>query len=354
CGAPVPGNDRQSHSGRAERYCRADWRAERVLGCASSNSATRCPPGKAPCRSATRRRSVPRRKCQTGHRQVVPSPALAPCALVGTPEYMAPEQAKGQPVDVQSDIYGAGLIFYELLTGKVPYPADSALQSLMKRTQERALPASQLDNSVPRVLSVIVGRCLELEPRNRYQNAAELLADLEAYQPSGAQSSTRVLGGPSVAVPRLYKRLTIVLATVLVVTAGVVAGRRLFKAPIGPHAPVSVLVSDFENKTGEPLFDGTLEPAFTVALEGAPFITSYNRDQAHKLATRLQPGATVLSEQLARLVATREGIGTVVTGSIMRDGGTYRVSVKAEDGVTGKAFSNRSQRADKTDVVAAV
>jgi len=275
-------------------------------------------------------------------------------ALVGTPEYMAPEQAKGQPVDVQSDIYGAGLIFYELLTGKVPYPADSALQSLMKRTQERALPASQLDNSVPRVLSVIVGRCLELEPRNRYQNAAELLADLEAYQPSGAQSSTRVLGGPSVAVPRLYKRLTIVLATVLVVTAGVVAGRRLFKAPIGPHAPVSVLVSDFENKTGEPLFDGTLEPAFTVALEGAPFITSYNRDQAHKLATRLQPGTMVLSEQLARLVATREGIGTVVTGSIMRDGSSYRVSVRAEDGVTGRVFSNRNQRADKKDVLIAM
>ncbi|PYY11161.1 MAG: hypothetical protein DMG69_04595 [Acidobacteria bacterium] len=274
-------------------------------------------------------------------------------ALVGTPEYMAPEQAKGQPVDAQSDIYAAGLIFYELLTGKMPYPAESALQSLMRRTQERAVPVSQLDNSVPRVLSGIVSRCLEPERRNRYQNAAELLADLEAYQPSGAQSSTGVLR-ERVAVPRLYKWLTIVLATALVATAGVTAWRKLFRAPEGPHATVSVLVSDFENKTSEPVFDGTLEPAFTVALEGAPFITSYNRDQAHKLATRLQPGATVLSEQLARLVATREGIGTVVTGSIMRDGGTYRVSVKAEDGVTGKAFSNRSQRADKKDVLAAM
>jgi eukaryotic-like serine/threonine-protein kinase len=58
-------------------------------------------------------------------------------------------------VDAQSDIYAAGLIFYELLTGKVPFPADSALQSLMKRTQERAVPVSQVDNSVPKVLSGI-------------------------------------------------------------------------------------------------------------------------------------------------------------------------------------------------------
>src|SRR5262249_18989719 len=61
-------------------------------------------------------------------------------ALVGTPEYMAPEQAKGQPADAQSDIYAAGLIFYELLTGKLPYAADSGLQCVLKRTHERAVP----------------------------------------------------------------------------------------------------------------------------------------------------------------------------------------------------------------------
>ncbi|HYL15372.1 MAG TPA: protein kinase [Terriglobales bacterium] len=274
-------------------------------------------------------------------------------ALVGTPEYMAPEQAKGQPVDAQSDIYAAGLIFYELLTGKVPYPADSALQSLMKRTQERATPVSQLENTVPRILSGIVGRCLEPDRRNRYQCAAELLADLEAYQPSGALSSTMVLRGPSTAVPGLYKWLTIVLAAVLL-GAGVVAWKMYNRIPAGPHATVSVLVSDFENETSDPVFDGTLEPAFTVAMEGAPFITSYNRDQAHKLAARLQPGATTLTEPLARLVATREGIGLVVTGSIMRDGDAYRVSVKAEEGVTGKVLANERERVDKKDVLIAM
>jgi len=133
-------------------------------------------------------------------------------ALVGTPEYMAPEQAKGEPADAQSDIYAAGLMFYELLTGKEPYPADNPLQSLMKRTQHRVLPVSQVENSVPRVLSDIVGRCLELDRHNRYQSAAELLADLEAFQPSGALSSTMVRNRSRTVVPGLYKWLTIVLS----------------------------------------------------------------------------------------------------------------------------------------------
>src|SRR5579859_3419740 len=74
-------------------------------------------------------------------------------ALIGTMEYMSPEQGLGQELDQRSDLFTLGLIFYELLSGQVPYKADSALASLLKRTQERAAPVSSLDNKVPRVLS---------------------------------------------------------------------------------------------------------------------------------------------------------------------------------------------------------
>src|SRR5579862_9604679 len=104
--------------------------------------------------------------------------------LLGTLEYMSPEQAQGRELGPPSDIYAAGLIFYELLTGKSPFEAESAVESLVKRSHERATPVSVIEKTVPRDLSNVVSRCIEPNPANRYQSVAELLADLEAYQPS--------------------------------------------------------------------------------------------------------------------------------------------------------------------------
>ena len=96
-------------------------------------------------------------------------------ALLGTIEYMSPEQAMGGHLDGRSDIFSLGLIFYELLTGKMPYKADTAMASLLKRNQERAIPVAELDTSIPKVLSDIVSKCLERDLSARYQNAKEIL-----------------------------------------------------------------------------------------------------------------------------------------------------------------------------------
>jgi serine/threonine protein kinase/tetratricopeptide (TPR) repeat protein len=117
-------------------------------------------------------------------------------ALVGTLEYMSPEQAMGVELDQRSDLFALGLIFYELLTGKAPYKADTAIASLMKRTQERAIPASDIDTGVPKSLSVIVAKCLERDPAHRFQSAQDVLRQLDAW-----------MGNPSIS-PSMLARMS--------------------------------------------------------------------------------------------------------------------------------------------------
>src|SRR6266849_8047757 len=103
-------------------------------------------------------------------------------ALLGTIEYMSPEQGMGKHLDGRSDLFAVGLIFYELLTCKMPFKADTAMASLLKRNQERALPAAEIDATIPKGLSDIVSKCLERDLNLRYQSAQEILADLDAWE----------------------------------------------------------------------------------------------------------------------------------------------------------------------------
>jgi tetratricopeptide (TPR) repeat protein/predicted Ser/Thr protein kinase len=278
-------------------------------------------------------------------------------AMVGTMEYMSPEQAMGEKVDHTSDIYAAGLIFYELLTGRMPYEAESALASLMKRAQHRAIPPNEIDREVPRNLSAIVSHCIEPERGKRYQSSAEILADIEAHQPTAATMTSMVV--PRRLPTAKRSKLPVIAAAVaIVLVIGGYAGWKKF----GPtadvnHAPVSVLVADFENHTGDPVFDGTLEPMFNAALENAKFVNAYNRGEARKLAGQL-PNHTdkKIDEQAARLIAASQNIGAVVTGSLSRRGDhQYKISVEAMNGLSGNSIASAEATVDsKDDVMLAI
>jgi tetratricopeptide (TPR) repeat protein/predicted Ser/Thr protein kinase len=269
-------------------------------------------------------------------------------ALIGTPEYMSPEQARGEKLTARSDLFSLGVIFYELLTGKSPYPADAPLGTLWKRLQEKPKPPAEIDASVPKPLNDIVMSALEIEPENRLSSAQEMAQRLEMWLGPSAGSSAVVLPAPRTAA--YWKWASAALGVLLVAT--VIAFRMIGPAkPKAAHAPVRVLVGDFTNHTGDPIFDDTLEPMFNFALEGASFINAFNRGEARKLAGQLTPPANKLDEQPARLVAVSQGIGAVITGELSRRGDNYSLSATALDAVSGNVIAKREVTAASKDEV---
>lgn len=276
--------------------------------------------------------------------------------MLGTMEYMSPEQAQAKDLDARSDIFTVGLILYELLTGIMPYQAESAIASLLKRTQQRAIPVSDIDKNVPGALSNIVSKCLERDPALRYQSSDDLLADLHAWQ--GKRGSSKVsVSSVGLWMNRIRELSWSRIAPVALLLVAVVAATAWYfsrrqSAPAVAHAPVSVLVADFQNNTSDTLFDDTLEPMVNVALEGASFINAFSRGNARRLAGKLPNPTSKLDEKAARLVAVSQGISAIVTGSLSSRGTGYTLSVSAIDAVTGKTLATANvTAANKDDVL---
>jgi tetratricopeptide (TPR) repeat protein/predicted Ser/Thr protein kinase len=264
-------------------------------------------------------------------------------AMLGTLEYMSPEQALGKEIKASSDIFTVGLILYELLAGEIPFQAESAIAGLVMRTQQRASLLVDIDKKIPVSLSNIVAKCLEKDPAKRYLNAAELDADLRAWQGKGGTTKVSA-SSMGLRLNRLREQPLGWIAGAGVLLVALAAGTfwlvksRQSAAPVN-HAPVSILVADFANHTGDPLLQNTLEPMFALGMEGASFINAYSRGDARKLAAKLTNHSDKLDEESARLVAVNQGVNAVITGQIEVRGSEYNVSAQAVDAVSGKVLA---------------
>ncbi len=256
-------------------------------------------------------------------------------AVVGTVAYMAPEQARGEQADQRADIYAFGLILYDMLLGPTRSASDSgAVPELVKRMQQGVPDIRSLDPGIPEAVGRIVTRCLQNDPAARYQKTAELVADLVRLGPDGLPAS------PPQPARRISPALAAsLLAGVLMLVAGTWwAGRRLgVLAPSAAPTPVSVLIANFENKTGDPVFEGSLKQVLGLGVEGASFVTSFPRQNALQLVAQVAPGRP-LDAEAARLVCLREGIKIVLSGSVETRGAGYRISVRALEPTGGTVF----------------
>lgn len=263
---------------------------------------------------------------------------------IGTIDYMAPEQAKGRAVDQRADIYAFGLILYDLLVGRRRVQSsDSAIAELMHRMEQPPVPLRMLDGSIPTALEALVGRCVEPDPDKRFQQMTEVVAELDRLADSGElrvdAPPAPVASRPAVRAARPRYLVVSAIASAAAVLLAMVSwygwfGRQTSAATTSePRDPVSVLVADFENKTGDAVFDGVVEQALSLGVESASFITAYPRRDALRAAATIRPGSR-LDEQTARLVALREGVKLVLAGAVEPASSGFRISTRTIDPVS--------------------
>jgi len=287
-----------------------------------------------------------------------------PGTTLGTVAYMSPEQVRGEELDNRTDLFSFGSVLYEMATGQLAFSGRTSgviMEAILNRDP---VAPSRINSQVPFALEEIIVKSIERDRKLRYQSAAEIRTDLQRLKremvsglgTAGRLSASRVTGAAARPAKQPVRpfRLKWILAfgAFALIASAVLALRHKFAEPVSaPHDPLSVLVADFTNDTGDSVFDGTLEPMLGVALEGAPFITGYKRDQAHRVAAQLQPGVTKLDEALARLVATREGVNVVIAGSVARAAGGYNIQERTIDAVTGKVIMESAVHAGNKDDV---
>jgi tetratricopeptide (TPR) repeat protein len=264
-------------------------------------------------------------------------------AVVGTITYMSPEQARGEPVDQRADLYALGLIISDMLLGLARRSGISADDDLVRRMVKRPDPLRDTNPGSPEALDRIVTRLVEPDPKARFQTTAELVAALKRLDDNGV---------PLPLIQRLTPRLIATAATVVIalLAATFYFNRGSIVAPVH-HDPVSVVVADFQNTTGDATFDGVIESTVKRALEGAGFVAAYDR-----IALRNSVGVDApakFDEAAARDVATQQGLGIGVAGTIAPQGSGYALSIKAVQVADGNVIATSDRNADSKDNVVA-
>ncbi|MEZ5289620.1 MAG: protein kinase [Vicinamibacterales bacterium] len=262
-------------------------------------------------------------------------------SVVGTVEYMAPEQARAEAVDQRADIYAFGLILYDLLLGRTrARHLDSAFAELQQRMREAPAALRTSDASIPVALERLVMRCVEPDAARRFATSRELESALAALDDNGV---------PLPLVRRITWKVGVAAALGVVALVGATAWLARGPAPPVEHEPVSILIADIANQTGDAAFDGTLEPMLKLALEGASFISAYDRNGIRRSLGVVPPERIDLTA--GREIAVKEGVGVVLAGTLARAGSGYTVTLDAIESVTGKVLATSTASPSARDGV---
>jgi serine/threonine protein kinase/Tfp pilus assembly protein PilF len=260
-------------------------------------------------------------------------------ALMGTPEYMSPEQAKGEKVDARSDLFALGIIFYEMLTGISPFKADTAMAMMFKRTQERATPLSQLNQGVPPVISDIVSKCLEIKADERYQSAREVINDLDAWK-GGVPHSTIVPTSRRIRyAPRHQKWLVVAGVVVVLAVGGYLFRDKLSLRPSGssatPAQALSLAILPFHNSSTDQSLDwigSTLSEMLSTDVGQSARLRTVSSDRIHQILKDLRiPPNSDFDPDTSRHLAEFSNADILISGRYAKFGDQIRIDATLQD-----------------------
>jgi len=286
-----------------------------------------------------------------------------PSVMIGTPEYMSPEQAEGKEIDQRSDIYSLGIILYEMGTGRVPFQGESALGIAMKHKSEAPKNPKELNPNIPDDLSRLILKCLEKDKARRYQTAVELGSDIEKIE-RGIPTAERVVPGPKpvtskeITLKFTRKRLLFTgFAIMAVVLAAFLVWKVILKKPITvlPGQKRSIAIISFENQTGNPAYDylsKVIPNLLITKLEQSRSFEVTTWERLRDLLKQVGKGDTeFIDSDLGFEVCQKEGVEHIVLGMLSMSGNTFVTDAKVLDVTTKKLLGTASSRGDGPDSI---
>jgi eukaryotic-like serine/threonine-protein kinase len=300
-------------------------------------------------------------------------------STLGTIAYMSPEQAKGQPLDARSDLFSLGCVLYEAATGKSPFAGDSPAETFAALLMKDPPPVSSVNPAVPKGFDPILAKLLAKEEEARYQSASALLADLDALAESkpatdsGPVKASFPPAPPDVGIPAAPQtsgsRKPLVGALALLVLIAVGLGFWLWRShgagsnSVAGSKPSnvmtekdSIILADFVNNTGNPVFDTTLKQALAIQLEQSPTLNIVSQQHLRQSMKYLDKSSDdVLTPAIAREIGLREGVKAILTGTIASLGKDYVITLTAQATATGDDIASvQAQAPDAEHVLAAL
>jgi len=286
-------------------------------------------------------------------------------ALLGTPDYMSPEQVMGEKVDARSDLFTLGIIFYQLLVGQLPYKANTVQGAMFKRTQESSRPPIEVNSEVPALLSDIAVKCLQLDLAKRYQSAVEIQRDIEAWRGGSAKRIEIPVQKKAEPAPPKRARVALlagVAALVLLAVGGGYAVREYMKPSgkkPGAAAPLnSLAILPFHNGSSDPKLDwlgSSMAEMLSTDVGQSTSVRMVSPDRVGQVLRdlRITPQSELDPGTVGR-IANLSNVDTVVWGSYVQAGDRIRFDATVQDLKRGHATTLKDEAASEKDILPAV